>query len=88
MDKNKTCGDCQYFCQHYINRDLRGYYPICGHCLKRKIHSHILPEDKACQKFEEIDKAQLRKEKQKTSRVLIEKIDDTLAKLLEFMECD
>lgn len=84
--KDRTCVQCKHFCQHYINKDARGYHPIIGHCLAKKRNRDTTPFSAACDRFEEIDKNEILKQKQKSSRAIIEKIEEKLTRLIEFLD--
>ena len=54
MEKS-TCGECEFFVQHYILLEQKFHWVNCGHCTKRKIRNQNsdirTPSSKACPEY-------------------------------------
>ena len=59
--EEKRCGNCHYFCLHYIKFEREGfenpYIEIeCGHCIQGRRAKVVTPRKKACEHWDEIKK--------------------------------
>ncbi len=86
MKTDKECWQCEHFIQHYINIDYRGFVKTCGHCVGTKRMPIRHRKDKACEYFSEKIESEVKKAKQECVRDSISQIEETLHKLLEYVE--
>lgn len=86
MKIDKQCSQCEYFLQHYINTDYRGFVKTCGHCVMRKGLPLRHSTDKVCEHFKEKLESEVKTAKQETMRYKISQVEEMLRKLLEYVE--
>lgn len=52
MTESKTCKDCAFFIQHYLQYHGKFTWVNCGHCKEPRLKSRE-PTTKACPRFQE-----------------------------------
>ena len=86
MKTEYDCSQCKYFIQHYANTDFRGYIKLGGHCKKSTRKPYMKIPEKSCKHFIEKDECLIKNAKKDLIRNRFNQIENTLTKLLEYVE--